>query len=55
MGRDDGGNVNNIEYKTNQNCYYESPHSEYILVKIYLKTDEISKRNDKYLRCQRMN
>jgi hypothetical protein len=25
-GRDDGGNVNNVQYKPNQNCHYESPH-----------------------------
>jgi hypothetical protein len=24
-GRDDGGNVNNVQYKSNQNCHYESP------------------------------
>jgi hypothetical protein len=24
-GRDDGGNVNNVHCKSNQNCYYESP------------------------------
>jgi hypothetical protein len=23
-GRDDGGNVNNAQYKSNQNCHYES-------------------------------
>jgi hypothetical protein len=22
--RDDGGNVNNIQYKSNRNCHYES-------------------------------
>jgi hypothetical protein len=29
-----GGNVNNVQYKTNQNCHYESspPHNEYILI-----------------------
>jgi hypothetical protein len=26
MGRDDGDNVNNTQYKTNWNFYYESPH-----------------------------
>jgi hypothetical protein len=27
IGRDNGGNVNNEQYKTNQNCYYKSlPH-----------------------------
>jgi hypothetical protein len=25
-GRDDGGNVNNVQFKSNQNCHYESPH-----------------------------
>jgi hypothetical protein len=24
-GRDDGGNVNNIQCKSNQNCHYEYP------------------------------
>jgi hypothetical protein len=24
-GRDDGGNVNNVQYKSNQNCHYEFP------------------------------
>jgi hypothetical protein len=24
-GRDDGVNVNNVQYKPNQNCHYESP------------------------------
>jgi hypothetical protein len=25
IGRDDGGDVTNIQYKPNQNCHYESP------------------------------
>jgi hypothetical protein len=24
-GRDDGGNVNNVQYKSNWNCHYEFP------------------------------
>jgi hypothetical protein len=24
--RDDGGNVNNVQYKSNQNCHYKSLH-----------------------------
>jgi hypothetical protein len=24
-GRDDGSNVNNVKYKSNWNCHYESP------------------------------
>jgi hypothetical protein len=24
-GRDDGGNVNNVQYKSNRNYHYESP------------------------------
>jgi hypothetical protein len=24
-GRDDGGNVTNVQYKSNRNCHYESP------------------------------
>jgi hypothetical protein len=37
-GREDGGNVHNVQYKSNWNCYYESPptpYNEYILIKIY--------------------
>jgi hypothetical protein len=37
-GRDNGGNVNNVQYKSNQNCHYESPpYNEYIPMKILLK------------------
>jgi hypothetical protein len=25
-GRDSGGNANNVQYKSNQNYHYESPH-----------------------------
>jgi hypothetical protein len=33
-GRDDGGNINNVQFKSNLNCHYESPlHNEYILIK----------------------
>jgi hypothetical protein len=39
MGRDDWGKVKNVQYKTNQNCYYESPlYNEYILIKIIKKS-----------------
>jgi hypothetical protein len=34
--RDDRGNVKNVQYKSNQNCHYESPYppyNEYILIK----------------------
>jgi hypothetical protein len=24
-GRDNGGNANNVQYKSNQNCHYEFP------------------------------
>jgi hypothetical protein len=38
MGRDDGGNVTNIQYKPSWNCHYESPpYNEYILIKIIKK------------------
>jgi hypothetical protein len=39
MGRDGEGNVNNVQCKTNQNCYYESLplYNEYILIKNLLK------------------
>jgi hypothetical protein len=37
-GRDNGGDVNNVQYKSNQSCHYESPlYSEYILIKFYFK------------------
>jgi hypothetical protein len=37
-GRDNGGNVTNVQYKCNQNCHYKFPlHNEYILIKIYYK------------------
>jgi hypothetical protein len=32
-GRDEGGNVANVQYKSNGNCHYESPLNEYILIK----------------------
>jgi hypothetical protein len=32
--RDDGGNINNVQHKSNWNCHYESPlYNEYILIK----------------------
>jgi hypothetical protein len=37
-GRDDGSNVTNLQYESNQNCHYKSPsYNEYILIKFYLK------------------
>jgi hypothetical protein len=31
--RDEGSNVNNVQYKSNQNCHYKSPlYNEYILI-----------------------
>jgi hypothetical protein len=37
-GRDNGGNVINVQSKSNQNCVYGSPpYNECILIKIYLK------------------
>jgi hypothetical protein len=39
-GRDDEGSVNNVQYKSNQNCHYDSLlYNEYILIrnKEYLK------------------
>jgi hypothetical protein len=37
-GRDDRGNINNAQYKSNQNCHYDShSYNEYILIKIYFK------------------
>jgi hypothetical protein len=33
-GGDNGGDVTNIQHKSNQNCHYESPlYKEYILIK----------------------
>jgi hypothetical protein len=37
-GRDDGGNVNNVQYNSYWNYHYEyPPYNEYILIKIYKK------------------
>jgi hypothetical protein len=37
-GRDDGGNVKNVQYKFNWNCHYEfSLYNEYILIKVIIK------------------
>jgi hypothetical protein len=34
-GKDGGDNVNNVQYKSNQNRHYKSPlYNEYILIKI---------------------
>jgi hypothetical protein len=39
-GRDHGGNVNNVQYKSNQNCHCNSPPcNEYVLIKILFKKD----------------
>jgi hypothetical protein len=34
-GRDDGGDITNVQYKPNRKCHYESPspYNEYILIK----------------------
>jgi hypothetical protein len=32
-GRDNGDNVNTVQYNTNQNCHYKSPYNKYILIK----------------------
>jgi hypothetical protein len=32
--RDDGGNVTNVQFKSNQNLYHDPPYNEYILIKI---------------------
>jgi hypothetical protein len=40
--RDDGGDVTNIQYKSNRNCHSEVPLcNDYILIKIYLKSKKI--------------
>jgi hypothetical protein len=37
-GRDNGGNVTSVQYKSNQNCHNEpSLYNEYILIKIHKK------------------
>jgi hypothetical protein len=37
-GREDEGNVNNVQYKSNWNCHFESPlYNEYILIKAFKK------------------
>jgi hypothetical protein len=50
-GRDDRGNVKNVQYKSNQNCHYKSPlyneymniyeYNEYILIKNLLKKNNL--------------
>jgi hypothetical protein len=38
QGRDNGGDVNNVQCKSDRNCHYESPpYNEYILIKNYDK------------------
>jgi hypothetical protein len=34
-GKEDRGDLTNIQYKPNQNCHYASPHNKYILIKKY--------------------
>jgi hypothetical protein len=37
-GRDDGGDVTNVQYKSHQNCHCEfPPYNEYILIKNLFK------------------
>jgi hypothetical protein len=37
-GRDDGGNVNNVQYKSDWNYHFESPsYNEYLLIKMLCK------------------
>jgi hypothetical protein len=41
-GRDDGGIVNNVQYKPNWNCHYQSIlYNEYIVIKILKKKQKI--------------
>jgi hypothetical protein len=40
-GREDGGDVNNIQWKPNWNCHYEFPHNEYILIKILKRIKKV--------------
>jgi hypothetical protein len=42
--RDNGGDVNNVQCKSNWNCHYESPpYNEYILIKKLLKKKDSPK------------
>jgi hypothetical protein len=35
-----GGNVNNVQYKSNQNCHFKSSlYNEYFLIKILFKKE----------------
>jgi hypothetical protein len=47
-GGDNGGNVANVQYKSNQNCYYKYPrNSEFILMKNnYKKNKPINFEDD---------
>jgi hypothetical protein len=46
-GRDYGGNVNNVQYKSDWNCHFEFPpyNNENILIKIYNKKEITDKFN----------
>jgi hypothetical protein len=42
-GKDYGGNVNNVQYKSDWNCHFESPtpYNEYNLIKFFKSTKKI--------------
>jgi hypothetical protein len=33
-GKEDGGDLTNVQYKSNWNCHHGFPHNKYILIKI---------------------
>jgi hypothetical protein len=45
-GRDDDGNVNNVQYKSDWNCHFRSPSqcNEYILIKTFKNNNKKSTR-----------
>jgi hypothetical protein len=50
-GRDNGGSVNNVQYKSNQNCHYESPPCWiYPIKNLYKKQNKMKqqKENNKF-------
>jgi hypothetical protein len=49
-GRDGGGSVNNVQYKTNQNCHYKPPpYNEYILIKNIIIKNPVPPKKKKSL------
>jgi hypothetical protein len=51
-GGETQGNVTTVQYKSNQNCYYESlPNNKYILIKNYKKRNDAKEKEDVWQMC----